>query len=80
LWRGPATSLVEAMSDKSPKELHKLAEQKKHKDEVQKHEKEHTNEIVHHPVSGNPTTLAEEEEVVAAIEKAPLATEPPGNG
>lgn len=47
------------MSDKSPKELHKLAEQKKHKDEAEKHEKDVIAEIVHHPHSGNPTTLAE---------------------
>ncbi|MDB6138400.1 MAG: hypothetical protein JWO94_1472 [Verrucomicrobiaceae bacterium] len=66
---------MKAMSDKSPKEQHKLAEQKKHKDEVEKQEKEHITEVVHHPVSGNPTTLAEEEEVVAAIEAAPLAKE-----
>ncbi len=63
------------MSDKSPKELHKLAEQKKHKDEVLKHEKEHIVEVTHHPVSGNPTTLAEEAEVVAEIEAAPAAKE-----
>ena len=59
------------MSKKSPKELHKLAEQKKHKDEVLKHEKERTIEVTHHPVSGNPTTLAEEAAVVAQIEAAP---------
>jgi len=63
------------MSDKSPKELHKLAEQKKHKDEVLKQEKEHTTEVAHHPISGNPTTLAEEEEVIAAIEAAPEVKE-----
>lgn len=63
------------MSEKSPKALHKLAEQKKHKAEVLKHEKEHTVEVTHHPVSGNPTTLAEEKEVVAQIEAAPPATE-----
>lgn len=58
------------MSEKSPKALHKLAEQKKHKDEVQKLEKEHTIEVSQHPVSGNPTTLADEKEVVAHIESA----------
>ncbi len=63
------------MSEKSPKALRKLAEQKKHKDEVLKHEKERTIEVSHHPVSGNPTTLAEEKDVVAQIEAAPIATE-----
>ena len=63
------------MSEKSPKALHKLAEQKKHKDEVLKHEKEHTIEVSHHSVSGNPTTLAEEEAVVAQIEAAPAVKE-----
>lgn len=66
------------MSNKSPKELHKLAEQKKHKDEVIKLEKEHTTEVAQHPISGNPTTLAEEEEVVAAIEAAPEPRNSPG--
>ncbi|MDB6117612.1 MAG: hypothetical protein JWO08_1393 [Verrucomicrobiaceae bacterium] len=63
------------MSDKSPKEQHKLAEQKKHKDEVVHAEKEHKTEVAHHPVSGNPTTLAEEAEVVAEIEATPVAKE-----
>jgi len=63
------------MSEKSPKALHKLAEQKKHKDEVVKHEKDRTIEVTNHPVSGNPTTLAEEAEVVAQIEAAPIVSE-----
>ena len=33
------------MSEKSPKALHKLAEQKKHKDEMLKHEKERKIEV-----------------------------------
>ena len=65
------------MSNKSPKELHKLAEQKKHKDEVVKHEKEHATEVAQHPTDGNPTTLAEEAEVVAAIEAAPAPVPAP---
>ncbi len=55
------------MSDKSPKELHKKAEQKKHKDEVTLHDKQHTTEALHHPVSGHPTTPAE---AAAELEKS----------
>lgn len=65
------------MSEKSPKALRKLAEQKKHKDEVLKLEKEHNVEVSHHAVSGNPTTLAEEETVVEEIEAAPTAEKKP---
>jgi len=56
------------MSDKSPKQLHKQAEQKKHQDEVEKHQKEIVQEIVHHPHSGNPTTLAETAEALKEVE------------
>ena len=58
------------MSDKSPKALHKLAEQKKHHDEEVQHEKELTTEAVHHPVSGHPTTEAEAAEAVEKTEAA----------
>lgn len=65
------------MSDKSPKELHKLAEQKKHKAEVEKHEKQVIEEIVHHPHSGNPTTLAETAEALKEAEtETPKEAEP----
>ena len=47
------------MSDKSPKEQHKLAEQKKHKDEAAQHAKAEITETLHHPVSGHPTTPEE---------------------
>lgn len=66
---------LDCMSNKSPKELQKLADHKKHKDEVIKQEKEHTTAVANHPISGNPTTLAEEEETVAAIEAAPAPKE-----
>ena len=56
------------MSDKSPKELHKLAEQKKHKDEVLHREKEEVTEAMHHPVSGHPTTQVEAAEKLAKSE------------
>jgi len=58
------------MSDKSPKELHKRAEQKKHKDDVLHREKEEVTEALHHPVSGHPTTHAE-----AAEERAQSETD-----
>ena len=61
------------MSDKSPKELHKLAEQKKHKDEVLHREKEETTEDLHHPVSGHPTTPAEAAAERAQSEAGPSA-------
>lgn len=63
------------MSEKSSKARRKLAAQKKHKDEVLKQEKEHTVEVSHHAVSGNPTTLAEEEAVVDQVAVAPTAQE-----